>query len=101
MAAGYAFSPRRTLERALASPAAACGSLGQIEHVVIFINENQTFDTYFGTYRGVRGFSDTHNRKAFAQSYPGTAGVPYGGKLLPFRFDTSHQGECVNDIDHG
>ena len=56
---------------------------------------------YFGTYRGVRGFSDTHNRKAFAQSYPGTAGVPYGGKLLPFRFDTSHQGECVNDIDHG
>ena len=45
-------APARVLERALAAPA-ACGSLSEIEHVVIFINENRSFDSYFGTYRGV------------------------------------------------
>ncbi len=36
----------------------------------------------------------------FAQPFPGPSGTPYGGHLLPFRFDTNTQGECVNDIDH-
>ncbi len=94
------FSPWQAVEKALAAPASACGSLADIEHVVIFINENRSFDSYFGAYRGVRGFADTTNRGAFAQAFPGAAGQPYGRHLLPFRFDTAHQGECVNDIDH-
>jgi phospholipase C len=101
LAGANALSPRRTLERALASPARACPALSQIEHVVFLINENRSFDSYFGTYRGVLGFADPRGRSAFAQAFPGSAGVPYGGHLLPFRFDTNHQGECVNDIDHG
>src|SRR5438309_11265611 len=36
---------------------AACGQLTDIEHVVIFINENRSFDHYFGTYPTVRGFA--------------------------------------------
>lgn len=32
-----------------------CGQLKDIEHFVIFMNENRSFDHYFGTYRGVRG----------------------------------------------
>ncbi len=43
--------------RALATPP-ACGSLNDIEHVVILIQENRSFDHYFGSYRGVRGFAD-------------------------------------------
>lgn len=35
-----------------------CANLTDIEHVVIFIQENRSFDHYFGSYRGVRGFSD-------------------------------------------
>ena len=50
-------APSKVLERVLAAPA-ACGALNEIEHVVIFINENRSFDSYFGTYRGVRGFGD-------------------------------------------
>ena len=46
-------APAKVLERVLAAPA-ACGPLSDIEHVVIFINENRSFDSYFGTYRGVR-----------------------------------------------
>lgn len=102
LAAASGLAPRRTIERALAAAPApsGCASLSAIEHVVILINENRSFDSYFGTYRGVRGFADPHNRKVFAQAFPGAAGIPYGGRLLPFRFDTNAQGECVNDIDH-
>jgi phospholipase C len=100
-------TPARVLERALAAPP-ACGSLNEIEHVVIFINENRSFDSYFGTYRGVRGFGDRRaltlpdgsGKSVFNQPFPGEAGVPYGGHLLPFRFDTTKGGECVNDITH-
>jgi phospholipase C len=102
-----ALAPSKVLERVLAAPA-ACGSLSDVEHVVIFINENRSFDSYFGTYPGVRGFADPRVRKLgdgsgksiFAQPFPGAAGVPYGGHLLPFHFDTSKGGECVNDISH-
>ncbi|MGW1895823.1 phosphocholine-specific phospholipase C [Streptomyces sp. NPDC002004] len=34
------------------------GGLDAIEHVVILMQENRSFDHYFGTLRGVRGFSD-------------------------------------------
>ncbi|WP_288194672.1 phosphocholine-specific phospholipase C [uncultured Phyllobacterium sp.] len=34
------------------------GSLADIEHVVILMQENRSFDHYFGTLRGVRGFGD-------------------------------------------
>src|SRR5437764_10747731 len=35
-----------------------CTKLTDIEHVVILTQENRSFDHYFGSYRGVRGFSD-------------------------------------------
>ncbi len=100
-------TPAKVLERALATTA-VCGSLDEIEHVVIFINENRSFDSYYGTYRGVRGFGDRRalpltdgsGKTIFAQPFPGAAGEPYGGHLLPFHFDTKNGGECVNDISH-
>jgi phospholipase C len=33
-------------------------SLKDIEHVVLFMLENRSFDSYFGTLAGVRGFKD-------------------------------------------
>ncbi|NOL41150.1 phospholipase C, phosphocholine-specific [Kribbella sandramycini] len=46
-----------SLQRALAAPAPA-GGLDMIEHVVILMQENRSFDHYFGALRGVRGFND-------------------------------------------
>jgi phospholipase C len=94
--------------RRLPTVAKGCAPLSDIEHVVIFINENRSFDSYFGDYRGVRWFRDPNvlplhdgsGKSIFAQPFPGPAGEPYGGHLLPFHFDTTNGGECVNDISH-
>jgi phospholipase C len=77
-----------------------CGSkLTDIEHVVIFIQENRSFDHYFGSYRGVRGFAD--QSFAFQQPDLSNTADPPVGKLLPFHLDTSTaNGACTHDITH-
>jgi phospholipase C len=48
-----------SLRTALAMPAKArTGTIADVEHVVILMQENRSFDHYFGTLRGVRGFDD-------------------------------------------
>jgi phospholipase C len=48
-----------SIRRALAVDAyTASGSILDIQHVVILMQENRSFDHYFGTLRGVRGFGD-------------------------------------------
>ncbi|MGH9704256.1 MAG: phospholipase C [Candidatus Acidiferrales bacterium] len=76
-----------------------CGQLSDIEHVVILIQENRSFDHYFGNYRGVRGFSD--QSMAFQQLDPANTTSPPVGKLLPFHLDTSAtNAACTHDISH-
>ncbi|WP_455749808.1 phosphocholine-specific phospholipase C [Nocardia tengchongensis] len=55
-AAGVAGLPEGMAE-ALAEPGRS-GSLDQVQHVVILMQENRSFDHYFGTMSGVRGFGD-------------------------------------------
>ncbi len=52
-----AFPP--SIRRALAIPANnKTGTLQDVEHIVILMQENRSFDHYFGTLMGVRGFGD-------------------------------------------
>jgi phospholipase C len=52
-----AFPP--SIRRALAIPANnKSGTIMDVEHVVILMQENRSFDHYFGTLPGVRGFGD-------------------------------------------
>jgi hypothetical protein len=46
------------LRRALAQEPPRQGSLRDIKHVVMLMQENRSFDHYFGTLAGVRGFDD-------------------------------------------
>ena len=46
------------LRRAVAAAPANRGSLKDIKHVVLLMMENRSFDHYFGTMAGVRGFGD-------------------------------------------
>jgi phospholipase C len=77
----------------------ACSKLTDIKHVVIIIQENRSFDHYFGSYRGVRGFSD--QSLAFQQPDPANTVDSPVGKLLPFHLDTSTtNAACTHDIAH-
>ena len=76
----------------------SCAKITDIQHVVIFIQENRSFDHYFGSYRGVRGFSD--QSAAFQQPYPANTAPP-AGVLLPFHMDTTKtNAACTHDITH-
>jgi phospholipase C len=47
------------IEKALAIPANhRTGTIQDVEHIVILMQENRPFDHHFGTLRGVRGFAD-------------------------------------------
>jgi phospholipase C len=49
------------IRRALALPASTkTGTIMDVQHIVILMLENRSFDHYFGTLRGVRGFGDRH-----------------------------------------
>ncbi len=78
-------------------------SLDAIEHVIILTQENRSFDNYFGSYRGVRGFDDhpAGQLGVFAQPDPlNTSKAPIA-KLLPWHFDTrTSDAECTNDLTH-
>ncbi len=48
-----------SIVRALSIPAySASGTIDDVGHVVILMQENRSFDHYFGTLHGVRGFGD-------------------------------------------
>jgi phospholipase C len=51
----------------LLQSSSAGASVRDVKHVVILMQENRSFDHYFGTMPGVRGFDDT----AFSRSYAG------------------------------
>src|ERR1700692_4268645 len=77
----------------------SCAKVSDIEHVVILMQENRSFDHYFGSYRGVRGFADLST--AFQQPYPGNTSNAPAGVLLPFHMDTTKTNSaCTHDITH-
>ncbi len=97
----------------MAIESSSSASLGDIEHVVILMQENRSFDHYFGTLSGARGFSDpdalsrTVNgqaRPVFDQyGYRPGVGVDPGGYLQPFELQQifpTENGDCTNDISH-
>src|SRR5260370_35955461 len=77
----------------------ACSKLTDIAHVVILIQENRSFDHYFGSYRGVRGFSD--QSMAFLQPDLANTTISPVGTLMPFHLDTSTTNAAfTHDITH-
>src|ERR1700739_2102722 len=82
-----------SLARALAVPANnRTGTIEDVEHIVILMQENRSFDHYFGTLRGVRGFGDPR-----AVTLPSGKPVWYqpsaSGDVLPFRPNVTDLGK--------
>jgi len=92
------------IARAMALPARrVTGTLKDLEHVVIFMQENRSFDHYFGSLRGVRGFSDPRplvlsgGESVFHQPVsPGSSEA-----VTPFRMDASKtSAQSLKSLDH-
>ena len=92
LGAGLALDP---LIRPLSARPRRPGRLDDIDHVVIMMQENRSFDHYFGRLRGVRGFGDRSQRSTFAQP------DGQGGTVYPFHVDAKRTGGgCTVDPIH-
>ncbi|QMU76144.1 phospholipase C, phosphocholine-specific [Streptacidiphilus sp. PB12-B1b] len=97
-----AFSMLSTsIARAASIPAARrTGTLKDVEHIVVLMQENRSFDHYFGTLRGVRGFGDPRpvtlpSGKSVWYQSDGTKDV------LPFHPDAQNLGlQFLEDLAH-
>ncbi len=80
------------------------GGLGAVKHVVVLMQENRSFDHYFGTLRGVRGFGDRNavelpsGKPVFEQPAPSRTVLPF-----PVRDAAEAQKkdlQYIGDLDH-
>jgi phospholipase C len=90
-----------SIARALSIPAhCRTGTINDVQHIVIMMQENRSFDHYYGTLRGVRGFGDQR-----------TINLPNGnpvwyqpnndGYLLPFHPGAPNLGlQFIQDLAH-
>ncbi|MBB4129119.1 phospholipase C [Xanthomonas translucens] len=84
-------------------PARVTGTVQDVQHVVILMQENRSFDHYFGCLRGVRGFGDPRplrlpsGRPVWYQPEAG-AGDRY---VLPFRLNgQTSSAQCMEGLNH-
>jgi len=106
--AGAAFSAAAlatfppSIRRALAIPASnVTGTIMDVQHVVILMQENRSFDHYFGTLNGVRGFGDRmtipmpDGRKVWQQQRTN------GALMTPYHLDsTANNAQRVSGTPH-
>ena len=97
------------IRQALATPAASVtGTISDVQHVVIFMQENRSFDHYYGSRPGVRGLNDPvppplpsttlTAKNVWYQPYTGNS----AGYMLPFHLDTSKtSATCVGASSMG
>ncbi|MFF1317853.1 MULTISPECIES: phosphocholine-specific phospholipase C [Streptomyces] len=91
-----------SIQRAAAIPANhRTGSIEDVEHIVVLMQENRSFDHYFGKLRGVRGFGDPRpvahdNGKSIWHQSNGTKDI------LPFHPEADDLGmQFLEGLPHG
>src|SRR5215470_17789632 len=104
LASAFSASFLGSIKRALAIPAHhRKGTIEDVEHIVFMMQENRSFDHYFGTLRGVRGFGDPRTIKL-----PSGKSVWYqpdvtnpDGYVLPFHPGAPNLGlQFIQDLAH-
>ncbi|WP_442812973.1 alkaline phosphatase family protein [Streptomyces sp. NBC_01800] len=108
VAAGAAIPGAAGPASAAAAAVSASGTITDVKHVVILMQENRSFDHYFGRLKGVRGFSDRAaitlpgGQSVFSQ--PNGLGRQYPWKLSATPAVGGADGEtlaqCNGDLPH-
>ncbi|MGJ7493619.1 phosphocholine-specific phospholipase C [Variovorax sp. RT4R15] len=91
-----------SIRRALAIPAHnATGTIRDVEHIVILMQENRSFDQYFGTMKGVRGFGDRFTIPLPQGRSVWQQGDASGQPVLPYHLDqTQGNAQRVSGTPH-
>ncbi|XAS67442.1 phospholipase C, phosphocholine-specific [Micrococcaceae bacterium Sec5.7] len=95
------FALSTSIDRAAAIPATrSSGTIKDVEHIVVLMQENRSFDHYFGSLKGVRGFGDPR-----PVTLPGGKSVWHqsdGTKdVLPYHPDADDLGmQFIAGLDH-
>lgn len=90
-----------SIRRALAAPALG-HSIMDIEHIVILMQENRSFDHYFGTLPGVRGFGDRITPKLRGGANVWAQKTRTGEVVLPFALNgRKADAQHVTSLPHG
>ena len=92
-----------SVRKAIAGANPTSFDLSQVKHIVLLMQENRSFDHYFGTLSGVRGFGDPRamrlpsGRSVFAQP----DGENPDSFLLPYHLDSSNSAaQAVPSLSH-
>ncbi len=91
-----------SIARALEIPANnRTGTLADVEHIVILMQENRAFDHYFGTLRGVRGYGDPRAVKLPNGDPVWRQPTSSGGYVMPFHPGAPSLGlQFLEDLAH-
>jgi phospholipase C len=101
-----------SIARALAIPAnRTTRTLKDVEHIVVLMQENRSFDHYYGVMRGVRGFGDPHpvtlpsGKPVWYQAEGATVVPPFrpnvGNLALTFIEDLDHSWDGTHQMFNG
>ena len=92
---------QQSIGRALAIPAnTRTGTIQDVEHVVVLMQENRSFDHYFGTLQGVRGFADPRVMR-FPSGQPVWYQPDGASYVLPFHPTAPDLGlQFIEDLAH-
>jgi phospholipase C len=93
---------QENIAKAQAIPANdATGTINDVEHIVILMQENRPFDHHFGTLRGVRGFNDPRAVNINLPLASGTGSTPAPVWFQPAGADNVANGFAVPPGNYG
>ena len=94
----------RLIDKITAASATGAASLSDVKHIVILMQENRSFDHYFGTLSGVRASpTRTRSRRLRPVRLPARRRGHAAGYTQPFNLQNNpptENGYDTNDIDH-
>jgi phospholipase C len=100
IAGAAAFGKLPSMLRSARAVAPAGSSIFSIKHVVILMQENRSFDHYFGSLSGVRGFDDPDALRMRNGDSVFDQPDPSGSPVAPFHLNAVADAPCVTDLDH-
>ncbi|WP_405013203.1 phosphocholine-specific phospholipase C [Kitasatospora sp. NBC_01539] len=95
--------------RASAAGLGSTGTLADARHIVVLMQENRSFDHYFGTLKGVRGFADRSAIQIAGGYSVFNQPTLLGGRQYPWQFsatkpaggaDPERLAQCNGDLAH-